>query len=97
MADKPDAGDKGGKPNKNSVDREGNLIPGPIMMIGIKSGSQKNAKHYPEGYQPVEGAPAGSGLFTTPEACSSEFVCPVAGDCTGEEEPPGDDDPPVLS
>ena len=152
MADKPDASDKGGKPNKNSVastaaclidndtarvcsckglsnvvlwcgavwlkhedfgsdsdngevfdttvgcvDREGNPIPGPITMISIKSGSQKNAKHHPEGYQSVGGAPSGSGLFTTPEACSSEFVCPVAGDCAEGEEPPGDDDPPVLS
>lgn len=156
IADKPDAGAKGGKPNKNSVaitaacivdhdtarvcsckglsnvalwcgttwvkhenfgsdddtgevfdttvdcvDGEGNPIPGPISMIAIKSGSQKNVKHHPDDYQTVEGAPAGSGLFTTPEACSSEFACPVAGDCSGGdeppgEEPPGDEDPPVL-
>ena len=161
MADKPDAGAKGGNPNNNSVaitaactidddtarvcsckglsnvvlwcgtswvkhenfgsdtgtgevfdttvdcaDREGNPLSGPITMIAIKSGSQKNAKHHPEGYQTTEGAPAGSGLFTTPEACSSEFVCPAAGDCTGgdeppgdeppADEPPGDEDPPVL-
>lgn len=84
------------------VDSTGNPVSGPIKMIGIKSGSQKNAKHHPEGYQTVEGAPPGSGLFTTPEACSSEFVCPVAGDCEGGDEPPGDDeptseeDPPIL-
>lgn len=153
VADKPDAGAKGGKPNKNSVaitaactnvddtvrvcsckglsnvvlwcgdetkswvkhedfdsgvgtgevfdatlacvDDDGNSIDGPITMIAIKSGSQKNAKHNPEGYQTVEDAPSGSGLFTTPEACSSEFVCPVAGDCTEGDEPPADEDPPT--
>lgn len=84
------------------ADREGQPISGPISMIAIKSGSQKNAKHHPEGYQTVEDAPSGSGLFTTPEACSSEFVCPVAGDCEGGDEPPGDEppddeDPPILS
>ena len=93
------------------VDDAGNPTPGPITMIAIKSGSQKNAKHSPEGYEAIEGAPSGSGLFTTPEACSSEFVCPVAGDCKGGDEPsgdeppgdeppgdepPGDEDPPVL-
>ena len=163
VADKPDAGAKGGKPNKNSVaitaactidndtaarvcsckglsnvvlwcgttwvkhedfgsaadngevfdaivdcvDGAGNPISGPITMIAIKSGSQKNAKHHPEGYQTIEDAPSGSGLFTSPEACSSEFVCPVAGDCTGgdepagdeppDNEPPSDEDPPILS
>ena len=157
VADKPDAGAKGGKPNRNSVaitaactinettarvcsckglsnvvlwcgttwvkheifdsnpdggevfdttvacaDDEGQPISGPILMIAIKSGSQQNAKHHPEGYQTVEDAPPGSGLFTTPDACSSEFVCPAAGDCEGSDEPPGDeppgdDDPPVLS
>ncbi len=161
MADKPDAGAKGGKPNKNSVavtaactvdvdtarvcsckglsnvvlwcgttwvkhedfgsdavsgevfdttvdctDGEGNSIPGPIRLIAIKSGSQKNVKHHPEGYQTVEDAPSGSGLFSAPEACSSDFVCPVAGDCAGGDEPPGDEppgedppgdeDPPIL-
>ena len=79
------------------VDTAGNPIPGPIKMIGIKSGSQKNAKHHPEGYQTVEDAPSGSGLFTTPEACSSEFVCPVEGDCEEADEPPGEEDPPILS
>jgi hypothetical protein len=81
------------------LDGDGNSIPGPITMIAIKSGSQKNAKHHPEGYETVQGAPSGSGLFTVPEACSSEFVCPTAGDCTGGEEPPVDeppvDEPPV--
>lgn len=151
MADKPDAGTKGGKPNKNSVavtaactidndtarvcsckglsnvvlwcgetwvkhedfdsaadtgevfdttvdcvDGAGNPIPGPITMIAIKSGSQKNAKHHREGYQTVEDTPSGSGLFTTPESCSSDFVCPAAGDCEGGEEPPGDEEPPIL-
>lgn len=85
------------------VDSTGNPVPGPIKMIGIKSGSQKNAKHHPEDYQTVEGAPPGSGLITTPEACSSEFVCPVEGDCEvsdeppGDAEPPGEEDPPILS
>ena len=157
MADKPDAGSKGGTPNRNSVaataactidndtarvcsckglsnvvlwcgttwvkhedfdsaagtdevfdttvdcvDGAGNTIPGPITMIGIKSGSQKNAKHNPEGYETVDGAPSGSGLFTTPEACSSDFVCPAEGNCEGGDEPPGEDppgdeEPPVLS
>lgn len=162
VADKPAAGTKGGKPNKNSVavtaaclvdddtarvcsckglsnvvlwcgttwvkhesfgsgsdsgevydatvdcvDREGNPIPGPITMLAIKSGSQKNVKHYPEGYEPVEGAPSGSGLFVTPDDCTADFVCPAAGDCTGSDEPPGgeppgndppgDEDPPVLN
>jgi hypothetical protein len=85
------------------VDGEGNPIPGPITMIAIKSGSQKNAKHHPEGYGTVQGAPSGSGLFVNPEACSSEFVCPAEGDCTenddppgGNDDPPGDEDPPVL-
>ena len=166
VADKPDAGAKGGKPNSNSVattasctidnetarvcsckglsnvvlwcgttwvkhedfgsaadggevfeatvgcgvDGAGNAISGPITMIAVKSGSQKNAKHHEEGYETVEGAPSGSGLFTTPDACSSgEFACPVPGDCTGgtggdapsgeeppEDEPPGDEDPPIL-
>ena len=148
VAGKPDAGVKGGKPNKNSeattaactvdedtarvcsckglsnvvlwcgttwvkhedfgsdgdagevfdatvdcVDGEGNSIPGPITLIAIKSGSQKNVKHHPEGYQTVEGAPSGSGLFSAPEACSSEFVCPAAGDCSGNDEPPGGEPP----
>jgi len=147
LADKPDPGAKGGKPNKNSVavtaacivdfdtarvcsckglsnvvlwcgttwvkhedfvsDADNGEVfdttvdcvdgAGPITMIAIKSGSQKNVKHHPENYQTVDGAPSGSGLFTTPEACSSEFACPVAGDCTGEDEPPGDDDPPILN
>jgi hypothetical protein len=152
VADKPDAGSKGGKPNRNSVavtaactidsdtarvcsckglsnvvlwcgttwvkledfglaedtgevfdatvdcaDGEGNPISGPITMIAIKSGSQKNAKHHPEGYDTVEDAPSGVGIFTTPESCSSEFVCPAAGDCTEDNEPPDDEDPPVLS
>lgn len=151
VGDKPDAGTKGGKPNRNSVattaactiDNDtarvcsckglSNVVlwcgttwvkhedfgaaedtgevfdttvdcvdgTGPITMIAIKSGSQKNAKHHPDGYQAVEGAPSGSGLFSSPESCSSEFVCPVAGDCTGGDEPPGDEppddeDPPVL-
>lgn len=167
VADKPDAGAKGGKPNSNSVattasctidnetawvcsckglsnvvlwcgttwvkhedfgsaadtgevfdatvgcgvDGAGKPISGPITMIAVKSGSQKNAKHHQEGYETVEGAPSGSGLFTTPEACSSEFACPAPGDCTGgdvppgeeptgedppEDEPPGDEEPPVL-
>lgn len=149
MADKPDAGGKGGKPNSKSVatvaactldvdtarvcsckglsnvvmwcgtewvkhedfgpaeengdvydatvdcvDGDGNAVAGPIKLIGIKSGSQKNAKHNPDGYETVEGAPAGSGLITTPEACTTDFVCPVAGDCEAVEEPPGDDEPP---
>ncbi len=155
VADKPAAGAKGGKPNKNSVavtaaclvdndtarvcsckglsnvvlwcgttwvkhenfgsdsgevydatvdcvDREGSPIPGPIAMLAIKSGSQKNVKHYPEGYEPVEGAPSGSGLFVEPEACSDDFACPTAGDCTASDvppadDPPGDEDPPVLN
>ena len=66
---------------------------GPITMVAIKSGSQKNSKHHPDGYNTVEGAPSGSGLFTSPEACSSEFVCPVAGDCSASDEPPGDEPP----
>ena len=78
------------------ADDAGNPISGPITMIAIKSGSQKNAKHHPEGYEDVEDAPPGSGLFTTPQACSSEFVCPVAGDCAGVDEPPGDEEPPIL-
>ena len=156
VADKPDAGAKGGKPNSNSVattasctidnetarvcsckglsnvvlwcgttwvkhedfgsaadggevfdatvgcgvDGAGNAISGPITMIAVKSGSQKNAKN-------DLGAPSGSGLLTEPEACSrGEFACPVPGDCTGgdapsdeeppEDEPPGDEDPPIL-
>jgi hypothetical protein len=151
VADKPDAGAKGGKPNKNSVavtaactidndtarvcsckglsnvvlwcgttwvkhekfgsdpdtgevfdatvdcvGGEGEPIPGPITMIAIKSGSQKNAKHHPDGYETVQGAPSGSGLFVSPEACSDQFVCPAEGDCTESDEPPGDEDPPVL-
>ena len=157
VADKPDAGSKGGKPNRNSVavtaacttdngtaarvcsckglsnvvlwcgttwvkhedfdsgadgeevydttvkceDGAGNPIAGPIAMISIKSGSQKNTKHHPDDYQTVEGAPSGSGLFTEPQACTTDFVCPIAGDCGGGEEPPGDEppgdeEPPVL-
>ena len=150
VAGKPDAGAKGGKPNKNSVavtaactlddgnaaqvcsckglsnvvlwcgdtwvkhedfgadgsevfaatvgcvDGEGNAIDGPISMIAVKSGSQKNAKHNPDGYEAIEGAPSGSGLFTTPEACSETFACPAPGDCEGGEEPPGDEDPPIM-
>lgn len=148
FADKPDAGAKGGKPNKNSVaitaactidddtarvcsckglsnvvlwcgntsvkhenlgsdsdtgevfdatvdcvDAQGKPVPGPISMIAVKSGSQKNAKHHPEGYETVQGAPAGSGLFFKPAACSDQFACPAEGDCTGGDEPPGDDPP----
>ncbi len=156
VAEKPDPGTKGGKPNQNSVattasctidddtarvcsckglsnvvlwcgstwvkhedfdsatgaddvydatvdcvTSAGDPIPGPITMIAIKSGSQKNVKHHSDGYQLVEGAPSGSGLFTTPEACSSDFVCPEAGDCSGGDEPPGDEppdeeEPPIL-
>jgi hypothetical protein len=156
VADKPDAGVKGGKPNKNSVaetaacikedntarvcsckglsnvvlwcgttwvkhedfgsgadsdevydatvgcvDSEGNLVPGDITMVAIKSGSQKNAKHNPEVYVSDETAPPGSGLVTSPEACSTDFACPAAGDCSGiteppGDEPPGDEEPPVM-
>ncbi len=155
VAGKPDAGAKGGKPNKNSVavtaactlddgnaaqvcsckglsnvvlwcgetwvkhedfgsddgdvysatvgcvDSEGNAIDGPINMIAIKSGSQKNVKHSPGDYEALgKGEPSGSGLFTTPEACSDTFACPAPGDCTGGEEPPGgdtpDEDPPIM-
>jgi len=144
VADKPDAGAKGGKPNSNSeaktaactIDENTALVcsckglsnvvlwcgattwvkhedfgsdgdtgevyqatvacvdgAGPITMIAIKSGSQKNAKLHPEDTQFIENAPSGSGLFVTPEECSSDFVCPAAGDCTGGDEPPGDEPP----
>ena len=158
VADKPDAGVKGGKPNANSVavtaactmdddtahvcsckglsnvvlwcgstwvkhedfgdgevyeaivdcgvDSAGNPISGPITMIAVKSGSQKNAKHNPVDYQAIEDAPSGSGLFSAPEACSPDFACPAAGDCSGGDEPtggeppgdepPADEDPPIL-
>jgi hypothetical protein len=82
------------------VDSAGNPIPGPITMIGVKSGSQKNAKHHPNDYNADENAPSGSGLLVTPEACSIGFACPAPGDCSGITEPPGDEppsdeDPPV--
>ena len=153
VADKPDAGAKGGKPNKNSVavtaactmdndtakvcsckglsnvvlwcgstwvkhedfgdgevyeamvdcgvDSAGNPIPGPITLIGVKSGSQKHAKHHPSDYDADAVAPSGSGLLVTPETCSSDFACPAAGDCSEITEPPGDEppgeeDPPIL-
>ena len=153
VADKPNAGAKGGKPNENSVavtaactmdddtakvcsckglsnvvlwcgstwvkhedfgdgevyeaivdcgaDSAGNPIAGPITMIGVKSGSQKNAKHHPENYDVDQDAPSGSGLLVTPEACSDDFVCPAAGDCSGITEPPGGEppgegDPPIM-
>jgi len=153
VADKPNAGVKGGKPNENSVavtaactmdddtakvcsckglsnvvlwcgstwvkhedfgdgevyeaivdcgvDSAGNPIAGPITMIGGKSGSQKHAKHHPESYDVDQDAPSGSGLLVTPEACSDDFVCPAAGDCSEITEPPGgeppaDEDPPIM-
>lgn len=70
------------------ADTEGNAILGPITMIAVKSGSQKNAKHNPDDYEPVLDAPSGSGLFFGPEDCTADFVCPAEGDCSSAEEPP---------
>lgn len=70
------------------VDAEGNIVSGPISMIAVKSGSQKNAKHHPDDYDPVLDAPSGSGLFFGPDVCTADFACPAEGDCTSAEEPP---------
>jgi hypothetical protein len=88
------------------VDSAGNTIPGDITMIAVKSGSQKNAKHHPEDYEVDLDAPSGSGLLVTPKACTPEFACPAAGDCSGITEPPGgeppvgdppsEEDPPIM-
>lgn len=70
------------------TDAEGDPVPGPITMVAVKSGSQKNAKHNPDDYEPVLDAPSGSGLFFGPEACTADFACPAEGDCSSAEEPP---------
>ena len=72
------------------VDADGVAISGPITMVAIKSGSQKNAKHFPDDYTPVEDAPSGSGLFLGDiAACPLESI-PAPGDCKVAEvaEPP---------
>lgn len=77
------------------VDSEGNIVPGEITMVAVKSGSQKNAKHHPDDYATVADAPPGSGLLFLPSACPEGGLdldaCPAPGDCTGgtnDEEPP---------
>ncbi len=56
------------------VDAEGNPISGPITMIAVKSGSQKNAE---------SGTPPGSGLFVGEilDCTDSTFVFPLEGEC----------------
>ncbi len=58
------------------VDAEGNPISGPITMIAVKSGSQKNAN---------SGTPPGSGLFVGDVlACTDlSFEFPLEGECDG--------------
>ena len=81
------------------VNSQGDAVGGDITMVAVKSGSQKNAKHHPEGYTPVDGAPSGSGLFTSPGYCATDYSCePVddvpAGsdpDVSVDDTPPGDD------
>jgi len=77
------------------VDSDGEPVDGPISLVAVKSGSQKNAKpkHRPDDYEPVDDAPPGSGLFFGPAACTAEFACPAEGDCTVADEEP----PPVLN
>ena len=62
------------------VDADGNPISGPITMIAVKSGSQKNT----EG-----GTPAGSGLFVGDIlACTDpSFVFPLEGECADALDP----------
>lgn len=72
------------------VDSEGVPIPGPITLVAVKSGSQKNAKHHPEDYDPVDDAPSGSGLFFGPQPCPDDFACPAEGDCTVADDVPPD-------
>ena len=69
-------------------------------MVAVKSGSQKNSKHHPDGYQTVDGAPSGSGLFNETELleCASFSSCATVGD---DNPPPAgdvpvDDNPPVA-
>ncbi len=71
------------------VDADGNPISGPITMIAIKSGSQKNADSGTP--YDIDNAPSGSGLFFRPEMCEeSAPVCPISdADCeVADDEPP---------
>jgi hypothetical protein len=56
------------------VDADGNPISGPITMIAVKSGSQKNA---------AGGTPPGSGLFVGDilDCDAPSFVFPLPGEC----------------
>ena len=78
------------------VNGQGDPVDGPISMVAVKSGSQKNAKHHPEGYQTIDGAPSGSGLFTTPGYCASDYSCEATDDVPAGDDPDVfvDDDPP---
>lgn len=96
------------------VNDQGDLVGGGgrISMVAVKSGSQKNSKHHPDGYQTVDGAPSGSGLFNETELleCASFSSCatvsddnpPPAGDVPVDDSPPVagdvpvDDNPPVA-
>jgi hypothetical protein len=62
------------------VDAEGNPISGPITMIAVKSGSQKNVD---------SGTPPGSGLFVGEilDCTDSSFVFPLEGECNGGVDP----------
>lgn len=78
------------------VDADGNPL-GAITMVAIKSGSQKNSKHHPEDYTPVEDAPSGSGLFLEGDLLSCDdplFEAPSPGECDAGDN---DDDGPILN
>ncbi len=71
------------------VDADGNPISGPIIMIAIKSGNQKNADS--DTPYDVDNAPSGSGLFFAPDMCDELApVCPISDAAceVADDEPP---------
>jgi len=69
-----------------STEGEDEQISGPITMVAIKSGSQKNTT--------VEGAPRGSGIFLGGLLSCEDpaFVAPLPGACDVEAPPPPEEE-----
>ncbi|MDH3747484.1 MAG: hypothetical protein OER97_04705 [Gammaproteobacteria bacterium] len=69
------------------VDADGVAIPGPVSMVAIKSGSQRNVKS--DAPHDVDNAPSGSGLFLGDLLmCDNpDFMFPLEGECDVAEAP----------
>lgn len=81
------------------VNGQGDPVGGQISMVAVKSGSQKHAKHHPDGYDPdltgtTSPPPSGSGLFMKPGYCELSSSCASVDDdpvLLNDDTPPGDD------